>query len=219
MPRGEPWEGPGALQGTREAQCVVVPERPPTRFPVGSTWRGRLTAALCISEQILFLHGFLTQLGKCALGWRPSSCSCVPSAPWKRACSPRRGDLFPREAFPAPVDRFVVHPRQGLLSGAGLGRRQGRAGRRCGEHQLRAAGGLLGRLKHCLQAQLQSQNPCGAAPYLPGAAGRGLFYQMLALPSGRRRCDILHMARSMVSHLRACITLTTWLQVGAVSNL
>lgn len=56
MPRGEPWEGPDVPQGMCEAQCVAVPERPLTSFPAGSTWRERLTAALCISEQILFLH-------------------------------------------------------------------------------------------------------------------------------------------------------------------
>lgn len=36
--------------------------------------------------------------------WPPASgCSCVPSAPWTRARSPRRVRLSPREASPAPV--------------------------------------------------------------------------------------------------------------------
>lgn len=61
---------------------------------MGSTWRGRLAAALCISERILFLPLVPDTMDKCALARPASSCSCVPSAPWTSAHSLRRADLF-----------------------------------------------------------------------------------------------------------------------------
>lgn len=49
-------------------QLLVVPERPLERFPMGSTWRGRLTAASCISERILFLPLVSDTIGQVCAG-------------------------------------------------------------------------------------------------------------------------------------------------------
>lgn len=78
------------------------------RLPRGSTWKAGWMAAWSLSaEQIQLLHWFPTQLGKCVLVQPASSCALCP-ARLELCLWPEKGDLFPREASPAPVDRFVA---------------------------------------------------------------------------------------------------------------
>lgn len=129
--------------------ALACPWKPLKSFPVGSTWAGRLAAAPHVSERILFLPLGPDTMGKCALARPASSCSCVPSAPWTPARSPRRAHLFLREDHRLLLTGLSL--THGKFCFPELARdqardqsAQGRARSRCGErHMLGRFLGLL----------------------------------------------------------------------------
>lgn len=88
-------------------QLSIVPEKALKRFPVGGTWTGRLTAALCIQSGYCVSRWFSTQWASVCAGSAGLQRQLCARRPLDVCPQPQRADPLPWEASPAPVDRSV----------------------------------------------------------------------------------------------------------------